>query len=55
VIFRLEDGTGVIECWSFLRGNGGGEASLGFALGELVAASGVLFLHNKCVSAPLLL
>lgn len=51
VIFLLDDGTGVIECWRYLRGGGDEagagqqEAELAPQLGDLVTACGVLHLH----------
>ena len=45
-IFKLEDGTGVIECWKYVN-NKGEEAQFCLKLGDFVTASGVLYLHQS--------
>ena len=45
VIFKLDDGTGVIECWKYYDTSDEATASLG--LGDFIAAYGVLYIQNK--------
>ena len=42
-VLKLDDGTGVIECWKYI--NAGQELSL--SLGDLVTACGVLYLLDR--------
>lgn len=46
-IFKLDDGTGVIECWRYLN-NSREEVAFCLHLGDFVATTGVLYLQNRC-------